>query len=120
MAYPNDYERLIHIAEAIDWIAQFIEPMDFDGFRLDHKTRLSIERLLEIIGEAANHINPVLKDSYPDIPWRQITDMRNVVSHEYFQIRLEIIWEVATIEIPLLGNRIQKILVDLDHDSADS
>lgn len=102
MAQPSDHERLAHMVEATDWIVKFTEDIDFDGFQLDHKTRLSVERLLEIIGEAANHISQELTDSYPNVPWRQITDLRNVVSHQYFQIRLEIIWEVAINEIPTL------------------
>ncbi len=106
MAHPSDDERVAHIVEAIDWIIEFVEPLDSDTFQQDHKTRLSVARLLEILGEAANHISDELKEAYPNIPWRQITDLRNVISHEYFQIRLEIIWEVAINEIPSLRGQI--------------
>lgn len=118
MAQPSDYERIAHIVEAIDWIIEFVGPLDFDNFQQDHKTRLSVERLLEIIGEAANHLSDEVKNSYPTIPWRQITDLRNVISHEYFQVRLEIIWDVAINEIPPLRGQIQQILLDLDDQSA--
>jgi uncharacterized protein with HEPN domain len=53
------------------------------------RRQCAVERLLEIIGEAANHLSPELKEHYPTAPWRSITDLRNVVSHEYFQVRLE-------------------------------
>lgn len=118
MATPSDRERLNHIAEAISLIEAFTDPLDYEDFRVDHKTRLSVERLLEIIGEAAHHVSQELRDAYPDVPWRQITDLRNVVSHEYFQIRLEIIWEVIMTEVPSLAEKIRQILQNLDHNSS--
>jgi len=107
------------MAESIDLIIEFTEPLEFSDLQLDHKTRLSVERLLEILGEAANHISQELKDSHPDVPWRQITDLRNIVSHQYFRIRLETIWEVANNEVPPLKKQIQQILFDLEHASND-
>lgn len=91
MSPLSDCHRLVHIMEAATWISEFIDAMDCDDFRTDRKTQLSVERALEIIDEAANHLSAELMAQYPNIPWRQIVDMRNVVSHEYFQVRLEII-----------------------------
>jgi uncharacterized protein with HEPN domain len=82
---------LLHIKEATDLILEYTQHLDLVGFRLDRKSQLSVERLLEILREAANHLSNELKDTYPDISWHQITDLRNVVSHEYFQVRLELI-----------------------------
>lgn len=113
MPQPSDCERLLHMADALDWIAEFVTPLDFDEFRQDLKTRLSVERSLEIVGEAANHISQELKDRHPEIPWRQMSDLRNVVSHEYFQIRQEIIWQVATDEVPRVSAQLQQLLSDL-------
>ena len=61
MPRPGDRERLLHIIEAIDWIAEFAGAMDFDEFQADRKTQLSVERSFEIMGEAANHLSPELK-----------------------------------------------------------
>jgi len=114
MPPPSDRARLTHMVEAIDLLAEFVAGMDYASFLEDRKTQLSVERLLEILGEAANHISLELQSQYPHIPWRQITDLRNVVSHQYFRIRTEIIWEVATADVPPLREQLEQILADLD------
>ncbi|MCX6048341.1 MAG: DUF86 domain-containing protein [Chloroflexi bacterium] len=92
MPQPSDAERLAHMVQAITWLIEFIGgDMDYAGYLQDRKTQLSVERILEIIGEAASHISPELKARYVTLPWRQIIALRNVVSHEYFQLRLEVI-----------------------------
>jgi uncharacterized protein with HEPN domain len=113
MAQPSDRQRLQHIVEAIDWIAEFVSAMEFDDFQHDRKTQLSVERSLEIMGEAANHLSLEITTDFPDVPWRQIVDLRNVVSHEYFQVRLDIIWDTATKEVPALREQIDAILQSL-------
>lgn len=87
--------------------------MDLDGFLDARKPQLAVERLLEIVGEAARHISSEPKRDHPHVRWRQITDLRNVVSHEYFQVRPELIWDIAASEIPALSHQIRTILQDL-------
>ena len=113
MPQPSDRERLVHILEAVDWIIEFTAAIDFAAFRADRKTQLSVERSLEIIGEAANHISGELTAQYAAVPWRKIVDMRNIVSHEYFQVRQEVLWQVVTDDVPELRNRIAGILDEL-------
>ena len=112
MPPPSDQVRLRHIQEAIELITQYVSGMDLDEFLDDRKTQLSVERLLEIVGEATRHISSELKRDHPHVPWRQITDLRNVVSHEYFQVRPELIWDFAVNEIPTLSHQIRTILQD--------
>lgn len=114
MSQPSDRQRLLHIIEAIEWIGEFAGAIDFEDFQADRKTQLSVERSLEIMGEAANHLSPDLTAQHPHVPWRQIVDLRNIVSHEYFQIRLEIIWDVAINDVPNLRDPIVAIVQNLD------
>jgi len=65
---------------------------------------------LEIIGEAVNHLPDEIRKNYPDVPWRQISGMRNVIIHEYFGVTMEMIWLVATEDIVELKTNIVKIL----------
>ena len=102
MLTANDHERLLHIQDAIGKIAEALDDYSQNDFHRDWQKRLVIERLLEIIGEAANHLSPELKDTYSHIPWPQIIGMRNFVSHEYFRIDSETIWLTATVSIPKL------------------
>lgn len=67
---------------------------------------------LMVIGEAANHIPDEVKSQYPDIDWRNIIGLRNVVTHEYFRLNLRIIWNVVEVELPILAQQIQTILDD--------
>jgi uncharacterized protein with HEPN domain len=58
----------------------------------DELLRLAVERLVEIIGEAARHISEPFKDSHPEVPWRRVTSQRHVLAHEYDSIDPEQIW----------------------------
>lgn len=69
---------------------------------------------MEILGEAATHLSTELKATHPEIPWRQIIGLRNVVSHEYFRVRPELLWEVATRDIPILAVSLRGITDSLD------
>jgi uncharacterized protein with HEPN domain len=70
--------------------------------RKDRRTQLAIERVLEIIGEAAGRISDSLRKAHPEIPWRQIIGQRNVLIHEYGEIKQDRLWKVAKENIPQL------------------
>lgn len=62
----------------------FVEGIDFEEFKRDDKSVYAVIRAVEIIGEAARNIPEEIRRKYPEIPWREITAMRNKLSHEYF------------------------------------
>lgn len=76
-----------------------------DEMRLD-----AIIRNFEIIGEASSNIPQEIRDKYPFIEWRNISDFRNVLAHEYFGIDYEIMWEIIRDKLPELQKGIQTIL----------
>lgn len=114
MLTDNDRQRIEHILDAIDKISEALVGYTYDAFRLDWQKRLVIERLLEIIGEAANHLSPELQNAHVEIPWPQIVGMRNLVSHEYFRIDPETIWLTATEAVPDLHDSITEIMAAED------
>lgn len=65
-----------------------------------------------IIGEAATKISIETKNNYPNINWREISDMRNFLIHEYFEISNNIIWETANKDIPKLKEIIYSIKIE--------
>ena len=91
-------------------IAEYIEGFSFDQFKKDYKTDDAVIRNFEIIGEAANKVPDTVKEKYPDVPWSEMYLMRNKVSHEYFGIDYDIIWDVITNELPKNMNQIAAIL----------
>lgn len=64
--------------------------------------RLAIERLIEIVGEAANHLSKEFLEQNPDIPWAKIIGLRNKLAHDYGEILIDRIWLIATKSIPEL------------------
>jgi uncharacterized protein with HEPN domain len=76
--------------------------MSFSEFHADDRTIDAVLRNLEVIGEAARHVPPHVTNRYPDIPWDKMRALRNVVAHEYFGVKLSIIWETIERRLPLL------------------
>lgn len=62
---------------------RLVAGMDYRAFVADERTYLAVERLLGIVGEAANHVSPGLRQRHPEIPWQGIVGMRNVLTHQY-------------------------------------
>lgn len=91
-------------------IQEYIADFNFEKFRNSTITVDAVIRNFEIIGEAVKHIPIELKLSHPEIPWDQMYRLRNRVSHEYFGISYEIIWEIAAQELPKNKIDIQEII----------
>jgi uncharacterized protein with HEPN domain len=90
---------------AMERIAEYIHGHDFESFQKDYKTVDAVIRNFEVIGEASKNLPEGFKLEYPNIPWNEMYLLRNKVSHEYFGIDSEIIWDVATNYLP--KNKIQ-------------
>lgn len=81
-------------------ISEYIDDLSFISFKQDYKTVDAVIRNFEIIGEASKNLPDYIKIKYPMIPWEEMYYLRNKVSHEYFGIDYEIIWDVATNYLP--------------------
>jgi len=91
---------LFDIQMAMSRIAEYIKGYDFENFKKDYKTVDAVIRNFEIIGEASKNLDEKIKEKYPNIPWNEMYYLRNSVSHEYFGVDYEIIWDVATNYLP--------------------
>ncbi len=90
---------------AMSRIAEYVEGYDFNRFKKDYKTVDAVIRNFEIIGEASRTLDDEIKNKYPDVPWKEMYYLRNRVSHEYFGVDYEIIWDVAVNHLP--NNKLQ-------------
>jgi len=72
-----------------------------------------IEHILEIIGEAVKNLPDKLKKRYPDIQWRRIAGMRDILIHEYFGIDLDLTWKVAKEDIQILKKKLLRLKAEL-------
>jgi len=91
-------------------IADYIKGQTLIEFKKDNKTVDAVIRNFEIIGEASKNLPKEIKEKYQKIPWEEMYLLRNKVSHEYFGVDYEIIWDVATNYLPENKSQIQDIL----------
>lgn len=96
---------------AMNRIGEYIEGLSFIDFKKDYKTVDAVIRNFEIIGEAAKNLPSDVKDKYSEVPWDEMYLLRNKVSHEYFGIDYEIIWDVASNYLPDNKKQIENILL---------
>lgn len=91
-------------------IKEFVTGVSYSQYQQDKKLRLAIERAMEIIGEAARHVSETFRQVHPEIPWQNIISQRNVLAHEYGEIRQELIWKVAANRIPELISLLEPLI----------
>lgn len=101
---------LHNMLTGIDRISQYIEESNYRQFKQDYKTVDAVIRNFEIIGEAAKNLPDEIKAKYPEVPWAEMYLLRNKISHEYFGVDYEIIWDVAVNYLPENKKQIEAIL----------
>ena len=80
----------------------------------DRMLSLALVRLIEIMGEAANHVSEPCQAKYFKIPWRPIVGMRNRIIHAYFDVDLDMVWQVITQDLGSLLIEVEKAIKDLE------
>ena len=95
-------DYLQDILEAIKKAEQFTEGLDFERFTADDKTVFAVIRALEIIGEAAKKVPKSVRNRYPQVPWREITGIRDKLIHDYFGVNMEVVWKTVQEDLPIL------------------
>lgn len=109
---PSLYDVLV----AIDGIEGAIAGKTFDEFKDNWLLRHAIQRGVEIISEACRRIPEPLRQTQPDIPWREIMGIGNVLRHDYESVSDEIIWNVARNRLSSLRQAIKAIESTLPED----
>lgn len=94
--------RVADITGAIEIVLEYTSGMTFEQFVSDRKTVDAVIRNFIIIGEAASHIPEEVVEMHPDLPWREMRDMRNIVVHEYFGVDNRVVWETLKKNLPPL------------------
>ncbi len=107
---PKDRKYKFYLDDillSMDRIAEYINGLEFKQFKQQYMIVDAVVRNFEIIGEASKHIPLEITSKYPSIPWKKMYGIRNIITHEYFGIDYEVIWEIAKNDLPL--NRIELI-----------
>ena len=101
---------LIDIRDAIEKIQKYTKSVDFKKFSNNNEKIDAVIRNFEVIGEAVKYIPDKIKNNYNEIDWTDITGMRNILTHEYFGVDLNIIWKTVEEKLPELKKIIKKMI----------
>jgi len=113
---PRDWAfRVQDILDAIAKIRRFTSDVDFEAFENDEELLDAVVHNLTVIGEAANHVPSDVTSRHPEIPWRQMIDLRNFSVHAYWNLRPSVIWDTIQNDLPPLVEPLRKLL----HDAAE-
>jgi uncharacterized protein with HEPN domain len=104
----EDYLR--DMLENAEKALSFVDGMDYDDFETDDKAVYAVIRAFEIIGEAARQIPENIQNVNPEIPWREITGMRNKLTHEYFGVNTKVVWRTVHEDLPVMIPLLKKML----------
>jgi len=98
-----------NILESIEAIEEYVQFTTEEQFYRNRQVQDAVLRRLEIIGEAVKNLDEDFKNRYPEIPWKKIAGLRDVLIHEYFGVSLKRIWRVIKIDLVDLKFKISRI-----------
>ena len=79
-----------------------VEGLTYERFVESDLYNNAVFKVQEVIGEAASRISAITKDAHPEIPWPEIIDLRNRIVHVFFEIDLDVVWNIVNDDVPIL------------------
>ena len=108
----NDRLRLLHMLDDAQLALAFVQATDKRTVESDAILKNGLAKTIQDLGEAANQLTDDFKAAHPDIPWRDMTDMRNFIVHAYFDTDLDTMWKTVQEDLPALITQLEAILSD--------
>ena len=104
---------LSDILTSIGKIERYTAGMSYEQLIADELTFDAVVHNLQIIGEAVKNIPPEIRDHYPQVEWRKISGLRDIIAHAYFTIDDQIVWDIIQNKLSDLHNNIEQIISDV-------
>lgn len=101
---------LTHILHSINAIERYLQDVTEKQFENSEEKQDLAVRRLEIIGEATKNISMEFREQHPEIPWKRMAGMRDVVIHQYYNVDYSVIWDTVTNLLPSLKKQIENLL----------
>lgn len=116
---PSEYKfRIEDILVEIATVSAAMKSVREEAYVQNLPLRRMVERCVEIISEACRHLPAEVTHRYPDVPWKSIRAIGNILRHEYGRVDDHLIWRIATVSLPELQHVMQEILASLPPESA--
>ena len=110
MPIDADAVRLRHMLDAASKAVQFVEGKARADVDADEKLAFALQRLIEVVGEAAKQVSPETRGRHAEVPWSRIAGMRDRLIHGYHDVNMDIVWRTVTERLPELVGVLEAIL----------
>ncbi|MEW6287984.1 MAG: DUF86 domain-containing protein [Chloroflexota bacterium] len=110
MKNRRDLTYLGDILDAIKRIESYLRGVKKEEFLDNHMMQDAVMHQIEIIGEASNNVSDEFQEKHPELPWMEMRAIRNKIVHDYREINLNVIWDTAKNDLPLLKKQVRKLL----------
>ena len=106
----RDEAAMARYAEAAKAAREYVAGTEKDALAGDRRTSDAVVRNLEIVGEAVKKLPAQVKRDHPEVEWKKIAGLRDILVHDYFGIDMDIVWDVVQNKLPVFAEQVQRIL----------
>jgi uncharacterized protein with HEPN domain len=110
MPHRRDSVFIAQMVEAAEAALEFTEGQTAESLAGDRLVAFAVVRAIQLVGQAARRVSEQLQATHPEIPWREMIGMRNIVVHDYADVDLSLVWKTVREDLPGLIERLQAIL----------